>query len=59
MRKASEYALYYGERFIDIGTIKELAEKTHKAEITLRHYSTPAHYRRTNGNSYVCILIGD
>ena len=38
-----EYALYRGDEFLDIGTIKELSKRYNISVKTLRWYSTPCY----------------
>ena len=42
----NEYALYKGDKLLEIGTIKELSEKLDVKEKTLRFYATPSYYKR-------------
>lgn len=48
MKKEKIYALYRGERFLAIGTKKELAELLNVKEKTISFYATPAYKKRTN-----------
>jgi hypothetical protein len=41
------YAIYRGDTFIDLGTVRELAERLKFNEDTIRHMATPTHFRRT------------
>ena len=40
------YAVYRGDEFIDMGTIKQLASKFRVKEDTMRYYTSKAHKRR-------------
>ena len=42
-RPAKEYAIYKGDEFIAIGTIKELVKKTGYSETTLRYSANGAY----------------
>lgn len=42
------YALYKGEELLDIGTIRELAEKFGVKTKTLYYYRTPTYLKRTS-----------
>lgn len=57
MRKPTDYALYRGDEFIDLGTIKEMSKRLHMAEKTLRFYSSPAHFNRIKNEGYMVIKI--
>ena len=60
---AVEYALYKGDNFLDIGTIKELAERYNISVKTLRWYSTPCYKNKIKNKkdvkSYVVVRIED
>ena len=58
-RPTKEYAIYKGDEFIAIGTIKELAEKTGYAETTLRFCTHPASKKRNKGNRLVVFAVDD
>lgn len=58
-RPAKEYAIYKGDEFIAIGTIKELAEKTGYSETTLRYCTNPASRKRNKGNRLIVIQVED
>lgn len=58
-RPAKEYAIYKGDEFIAIGTIKELAEKTGYAESTLRYCTHPASRRHNKGSRLVVFAVDD
>ena len=58
MNKEKNYALYRGEKFIAIGTKKELAELLGVKVETISFYATPAYKKRTNdGKSRRVVLI--
>ena len=56
-----EYALYKGDRFIDLGTRKYLSELLNVTEQTIYFYATPTYKKRggENNNRYVVIEIED
>ena len=60
---AVEYALYKGDNFLDIGTIKDLSERYNISVKTLRWYSTPCYKNKiknkNNIKSYVVVKIED
>jgi hypothetical protein len=47
MRKENCYALYKGDRFIDLGTIKELSERLGITTATLWFYTSKAYEKRS------------
>ena len=58
MNREKIYALYRGEKFIAIGTKKELAELLNVKVETISFYTTPAYRKRTNdGKSRRVVLI--
>ena len=64
MSKVKEYALYKGDTFIDLGTIKELAKKLGVNERTVQYYVTPSHLKRCqkhdeNGNYLIVIKLDE
>ena len=48
MNKEKIYAIYRGEKFIAIGTKKELAELLNVKVETISFYATPAYKKRIN-----------
>lgn len=58
-RPAKEYAIYKGDEFIAIGTIKELVKKTGYSETTLRYCTHPASKKRNKGNRLVVFAVDD
>jgi hypothetical protein len=57
LRKRQEYALYKGDEFIDLGTIKELAERLGVNPKTILYYQTPAYKSKSKDNINRKILI--
>ena len=58
MNKEKIYALYRGEKFLAIGTKKELAELFNVKVETISFYGTPAYKKRINQDKcrrLVCI----
>jgi hypothetical protein len=47
VRKESCYALYKGDKFIDLGTIKELSERLEMSTSTLWFYTSKAYKKRS------------
>ena len=45
-----EYALYKGDKLLDIGTLKELSDKFKVKTRTLLFYQTPTQSKRTSKN---------
>ena len=58
-RPTKEYAIYKGDEFIAIGTIKELVKKTGYSETTLRYCTHPASRRRNKGNRLIVFKVED
>ncbi|RVU73504.1 hypothetical protein EJK20_07670 [Lactobacillus xujianguonis] len=53
------YAMYRGDEFVDVGTIKELAERSHLSPVTLRYRATPGATRRDKGHSVLLYKLED
>ena len=53
----NDYALYKGDKFLDLGTIKYLSKKYHIEEKTLRYYGMPTGINRAGKNGYIVIKI--
>ena len=53
----NDYALYKGDKFIDLGTIKYLSKKYNLSEKTLRYYAMPTGIKRAGKNGYIVIKI--
>lgn len=58
MSKIKEYALYKGDRFIDIGTKEYLANLLNVKKETIEFYASPTKLKRTE-KGYVVIRIDD
>lgn len=64
-RPVSDYAIYQGDTFLDIGTVSELAEKFKVTPETIRFWGTPAHLKRMKksdgeiGDSKIVIKLDD
>ena len=56
-KKVKDYAIYKGDRFIDLGSVRYLAKKMNVKEETIKFYSTPTYQKRTGGRGYVVIRI--
>lgn len=57
MGKMKEYALYKGDKFIDIGTKEYLAELLNVKKETIEFYASPTYSKRTKENAYVVVKI--
>ena len=59
MRKNNIYALYKGDTFINLGTVKELAKFMNVSEATIRFYITKVYKerRKDSNNSYIVIKV--
>ena len=54
-----EYALYKGDKFIDLGTIDYLTKKYHKKKETLKYLTYPSAHKKSHGNSLLLYEIKD
>lgn len=59
MGKMKEYALYKGDKFIDIGTKEYLAKLLNVRKETIEFYASPTQLKRNKGNCYVVMRIDD
>ena len=59
MTKKREYALYKGDKFIDIGTKEYLAKLLNVKNETIEFYSSPTYLKRVKDNGYVVVRIED
>ena len=55
------YAIYRGDKFLDLGSLEELGKKFNVKPNTIYFYSTPTYRKRTkpDGNNFIVIRIGD
>lgn len=58
MSRMKEYALYKGDKFIDIGTKEYLAKLLNVRKETIEFYASPTKLKRAK-NGYVVIRIDD
>lgn len=59
MGKMKEYALYKGDKFIDIGTKEYLAKLLNVRKETIEFYASPTQLKRNKDNGYVVVRIDD
>lgn len=59
MGKIKEYALYKGDKFIDIGTKEYLAKLLNVRKETIEFYASPTQLKRNKDNCYVVVRIDD
>lgn len=63
MARQKIFALYKGDEFIDVGTVKELAKKRNVKPESIRYLSTPAYERkianRKNSKALIAIKMED
>ncbi len=59
MGKMKEYALYIGDKFIDIGTKEYLASLLNVRKETIEFYASPTQLKRNRDNGYVVVRIDD
>lgn len=61
-RKEQVYGVYKGDKFLDVGTAKELSEKFNVKRKTVQYWSTPAHKKRVEEsgdlNRLIAVKIG-
>ena len=55
----TEYAMYKGDTFVDLGTLTYLAEKYHKKQKTLKFLATPSAHKRSTNKSLLLYRIKD
>lgn len=58
-RKILTYALYHGDKFIDLGTKKYLANLIGVKEKTISYYASKIWLKRTGYRGYIVIRIED
>jgi hypothetical protein len=51
------YALYHGDKFIDIGSLEYLAKLIGVGKRTISFYMSPTYKKRTNYNGWIVIKI--
>lgn len=59
MGEMKEYALYKGDKFIDIGTKGYLAKLLNVKKETIEFYASPTKLKRNRDNGYVVVRIDD
>ncbi|WP_172425566.1 hypothetical protein [Latilactobacillus sakei] len=59
IKMAAEYAVYKGDKFIDLGTADYLANKFGVPRKTIWYWTAPAYWRKNKGNSLIAIRIED
>lgn len=59
MSRMKEYALYKGDKFIDIGTKEYLANLLNVRKKTIEFYASPTQLKRNRDNCYVVVRIDD
>lgn len=58
-RVEKEYALYKGDTFVVMGTIKEIAEKMGVSQHTIRFYHTPSYKKKNWKNGFILINVDE
>lgn len=57
-RLRHEYALYLGDEFVCIATVRELAERLRVRPATIEYYASPANLRRAgDGRRRICVRV--
>jgi hypothetical protein len=59
MKRESDYALYKGDTFIDVGTVKEIALRLGLHPDTIRHYSKKSYNEKFGDNAMILIKLDD
>lgn len=59
MGEMKEYALYKGDKFIDIGTKEYLTKLLNVKKETIEFYASPTKLKRNRDNGYVVVRIDD
>lgn len=54
--KQNVYAIYKGDRFIDVGTVKELAKNLKVSEKTVQFMATPTYRKRCKNNNRIQVF---
>uniref|UniRef100_UPI003F555B87 integrase n=1 Tax=Lactobacillus acidophilus TaxID=1579 RepID=UPI003F555B87 len=53
----TDYAMYKGDKFIDLGTIDYLTKKYHKKKKSLKFLATPSAHKRSAKNRLLLYRI--
>ena len=53
----TEYAMYKGDKFIDLGTIDYLAKKYHRTEKSIKYLALPSVHKKSHGNMLLVYKI--
>ena len=53
----TDYAMYKGDHFIDLGTLTYLADNYHKRKKTLKFLATPSAHKRSSQKSLLLYRI--
>ena len=59
MKNKKVDAIYKGDKFIDLGTMDELANKLNVKKRTIQFYAAPTYAKRNHKNNYVVIKVED
>ena len=59
IKMAAEYAVYKGDKFIDLGTTDYLANKLGVSVETIRFLSKPAYKKRVTDDALITVRIED
>lgn len=57
MKPEIVYGLYKGDKFIDVGTVQELAQKLNVKKETILFLASPGHLRRAGPNTKVAVKV--
>ena len=53
----TEYAMYKGDHFVDLGTIAYLANKYHKTKKLIKYLALPSVHKKSHGNMLLVYKI--
>ena len=57
MKNNAIYALYHGDKFVDMGTKEYLANLIGVSKETIEHYMTPEYKKRTKYSGWIVIKV--
>ena len=58
-KNAHDYAIYKGDEFVDVGTIRELCQRLNMPERTLRWHASKCNKRRAHKNGMILVRLED
>lgn len=55
----SEYAIYKGDEFLDLGTVEELSKKFNVKKETISFWASPSNLKRVGNNGKVAVKLDE